>query len=200
VDLTSSARCSSVPGRPNAWSAFSGNPHGGLRRAVSTLATVARDHPSLPASSSCFQPCRSRRLRDVQGVLLKDVRLRNRPEAAAGARQEVVATARLWGPPHEILDSAETCVSELVTNSVKYAAGMPDSTLRLLVTRREDRLRVEVHDSSRVLPSGQRPEPYGESGRGLFIVGSMAVDHGAHLTPTGKAVWFELVAWPVAPP
>jgi two-component sensor histidine kinase len=79
------------------------------------------------------------------------------------------------GPPHEILDSAETCVSELVTNSVKYAAGMPDSTLRL-------------------------PEPYGESGRGLFIVGSMAVDHGAHLTPTGKAVWFELVAWPVAPP
>ncbi|HEV7931028.1 MAG TPA: hypothetical protein VGP70_01700 [Actinomadura sp.] len=37
------------------------------------------------------------------------------------------------------------------------------------------------------------------SGRGLFVVGSMAVDHGAHLTPTGKAVWFELVAWPVAP-
>jgi hypothetical protein len=27
-------------------------------------------------------------------------------------------------------------------------------------------------------------------------VGFMAVDHGAYLTPTGKAVWFELVAWP----
>ncbi|WP_187235602.1 ATP-binding protein [Actinomadura sp. HBU206391] len=141
------------------------------------------------------EPCRDR-LCGIRGVLLKEVRLRNRPEAVAAGRREVVASAAAWGLPGEIAQDAETCVSELVTNAVKHATGLPDSTLRLLVIRSGDRLRVEVHDAGRELPRPRRPDPCDESGRGLFIVGFLAAGHGTYLTATGKAVWFELAAWP----
>jgi anti-sigma regulatory factor (Ser/Thr protein kinase) len=145
------------------------------------------------------EPCRDRRLCDIHGVLLKDVRLCSRPEAVAAGRSEVVASVMAWGLSTETAHDAETCASELLTNAVKYATGLAGSTLRLLVIRRDDRLRVEVHDASRAMPSGGRPDPLAESGWGLFIVGFLAADHGTHLTETGKAVWFELAAWPGVP-
>ena len=143
------------------------------------------------------EACRERRLCDIQGVLLKDVRLRGRPESVAFGRGEVVASAVAWGLSLRIAHDAETCASELLTNAIKYATCLTDSTLRLMVIRRDDRLRVEVHDASREMPNEGRPDPLAESGWGLFIVGSLAADHGTYLTPTGKAVWFEIAAWPV---
>jgi anti-sigma regulatory factor (Ser/Thr protein kinase) len=140
--------------------------------------------------------CRDRRLCDIQGLLLKDVRLCRRPEIVAVGRSEVVTSAKAWGLSKETAQDAETCASELLTNAVKYATGLEDSTLRLLVIRRGDRLRVEVHDASRELPYGGRPDSLAESGWGLYIVGFLAADHGTYLTPTGKAVWFEIAAWP----
>ncbi|RAY15333.1 hypothetical protein DPM19_11545 [Actinomadura craniellae] len=66
----------------------------------------------------------------------------------------------------------------------------------MVLDRRGDRLRVEVRDGSPVLPPGRVVgDAYGESGRGLFIVAHLADGHGVHRIPTGKSVWFELVAW-----
>ncbi|HEY7487875.1 MAG TPA: ATP-binding protein [Streptosporangiaceae bacterium] len=126
-------------------------------------------------------------------VPLKKVWLRNEPAAASNARREVILTARAWAIAEEIIDRLELCTSEIVTNAVQHA---PGSAIRLLLTRTDERLRVEVHDSNGRLPSAHTPDPYDESGRGLSLVAASADDHGAYLTNTGKVVWFDVIAWP----
>ncbi|MCW2914683.1 MAG: hypothetical protein JWN52_2751 [Actinomycetia bacterium] len=141
---------------------------------------------------------RNRRLelREIPGVLLKEVRLTNRAESARIARAEIVLTVRSLNLPADVAERAELGVSETATNAIVHAPGMPGSTLRLLAIRNRDRLRIEVHDGSRAFP---RPRPAGdedESGRGLQLLAHLADDHGTILTATGKAAWFEIVAWP----
>lgn len=135
-------------------------------------------------------------LREIPGVLLKEVRLAGRAESARIARAEIVLTVRSLNLPGELAERAELGVSEIVTNSVVHAPGMPGSTLRLLAVRHGDRLRVEVHDGSRALPRLRFARDDDESGRGLQLLARLSDDHGTYLTATGKAVWFELVAWP----
>jgi anti-sigma regulatory factor (Ser/Thr protein kinase) len=125
-------------------------------------------------------------------VLLKEVRLAPLPESAAIARAEVVLTVRALKLPEDIRDRAELGVSETVTNGIVHAPGKPGSTLRLKFLRRADRLRIEVHDGSRALPHRRRPLEDDESGRGMPLLAYLADAYGAHLTSTGKAVWFEL--------
>lgn len=135
----------------------------------------------------------------VGGVLLEEVLLPGRPESVAVARRVAVRVARACGIADEAIENLRTCVSETVTNAVTHAtgagAGHSAGTVRLLMIRRRDRLRVEVHDGSVRPPEIRRPGPDGEAGRGLIIVGFLTDDHGTVLTPTGKAVWFELGAW-----
>lgn len=124
---------------------------------------------------------------------LKKVWLRNEPQAAKHARNEVILTARSWAVAEEIIERAELCTSEIVTNAYRHASS---SSIRLLLTRTNEWLRVEVHDFSDVLPSARSSDPYSESGRGLFLVAAYADDHGSYLTNAGKVVWFDIVAWP----
>jgi anti-sigma regulatory factor (Ser/Thr protein kinase) len=126
-------------------------------------------------------------------IPLKKVWLRNEPEAAKNARREVALTARAWAVSDEVVDRAELCTSEVVTNAIQHA---PGSAIRLLLTRADERLRVEVHDSSDRLPLAYSADPYDESGRGLFLVAAYADDHGAYRTTVGKVVWFDVIAWP----
>lgn len=135
---------------------------------------------------------RPRELREINGILIKEVRLENRPESAAIARKEIVLTVRALGLPDDIRDRAELGVSEAVTNAVRHAPGIPGSTLRLLAVRRTDRLRIEVHDRCRTLPRRRIPGADDESGRGLPLLEHLADACGAHPTPTGKSVWFEI--------
>lgn len=125
---------------------------------------------------------------------LKKVWLRNEAEAARHARREVVLTARAWTLPDEIIERIELCTSEIVTNAFRHAAG--SAAIHLLLTRTNERLRVEVHDCSDLLPTGPAPDPDDESGRGLFLVAAYADDYGAYLTSSGKVVWFDVIAWP----
>lgn len=132
----------------------------------------------------------------VGGVLLEEVLLPGRPESVAVARRVAVRVGRACGASEDVIENLRTCVSETVTNAVTHATRTPDSVVRVLMIRRRDRLRVEVHDGSARPPEPRCPGPEGEAGRGLIIVGFLTDDHGTVVTPQGKAVWFELAAWP----
>lgn len=132
-------------------------------------------------------------LPEVDGIRYKDVRLPIEPQAAGFARREIALVVQEWELPPEVRDTGELCVSELVTNAVLHGTG--SVTVRMIVLRRHDRLRIEVHDGNPGLPREHGPSLVAESGRGLFIVAQFARDHGSYLTPAGKAVWAEITAW-----
>jgi serine phosphatase RsbU (regulator of sigma subunit) len=86
----------------------------------------------------------------------------------------------------DLIPVTELLVSELVTNSVRYAQGMIG--LRLVL---EGGLVVEVTDDSAALPRLRHPDEDDERGRGLQVVSQFAQRWGARRTATGKVVWCE---------
>lgn len=85
-------------------------------------------------------------------------------------------------------------VSELVTNAGVH--GSPPVSIRVDID--DERIRVEVRDSSEHMPEVCHPSPSSVGGRGLLIVESVSRSWGAHAVPGGKVVWAELAAGPAA--
>jgi anti-sigma regulatory factor (Ser/Thr protein kinase) len=118
-------------------------------------------------------------------------------QAARTARDCLGPACAGW--PASVVDVARLLTSELVTNAVRHG----DAPVWLGVRCDAEVLRVEVGDSSPVLPDAPAgpPEPAADGGRGLLIVAELAKDWGA--TPAadrpGKTVWFELRASPAPP-
>jgi hypothetical protein len=84
---------------------------------------------------------------------------------------------------------AELMVSELVGNAIIHAGGEITVTVRV----DDGRVRVEVHDGSRVLPEPQKDDPLRPGGYGLRIVQTLAFSWGViPVAADGKTVWFEL--------
>lgn len=110
---------------------------------------------------------------------------RSSPEVA---RHHARTVLRPWLTDDEIEDVA-LLVTELVTNSVRYAG----SQIRLTIELDERCLRVEVFDESRDEPVVQDPSFDADGGRGLYLVDAIATDWGYRAEPNGKVVWFELV-------
>lgn len=79
------------------------------------------------------------------------------------------------------------CLSEVVTNAVRHAA----TGVNLTVARDHDLVRVEVADSSPVLPVRRSPAPDASSGRGLRILDQLTSGWGTRRTDGGKVVWFD---------
>lgn len=79
------------------------------------------------------------------------------------------------------------CLSEVVTNAIRHAG----TAVQLTVSRRRDVVRVEVTDSSPVLPVRRSPSPSSSSGRGLLILDQLTAGWGARRTEDGKVVWFD---------
>jgi serine/threonine-protein kinase RsbW len=111
------------------------------------------------------------------------------PAMVPVARQ--LARAALNGNP--VSDDALLVITELVTNSVKYAAA-GDATTRVTLgfVLRPGRLRIEVGDLGRAdwvehHQSGER-----EYGHGLDIVRAIADQAGHAPTATGHVSWAEL--------
>lgn len=94
-----------------------------------------------------------------------------------------------WGVPVAV-DEAELLVTELATNVLKHVGEGASATL--VLEWASGRLRVEVHDRSRALPSPRTPDCDQECGRGLHLLSTMAADWGTVLTAAGKAVWCEV--------
>ena len=88
----------------------------------------------------------------------------------------------------EAIDTVVLLVSELVTNAVLHAGSDVELSVRLL----PDAVRVEVVDTSPVIPSPKDADDTDTSGRGLAIMDAMASAWGIAPLPDGKCVWFEV--------
>lgn len=86
------------------------------------------------------------------------------------------------------IDEVQTVVSELFANAVVHGGAVGGNVL--VVLRKSPRLlRVEVHDSSPVLPVPTVADDDWESGRGLLMVGQLADAWGVVTSDVGKYVY-----------
>jgi hypothetical protein len=109
------------------------------------------------------------------------------PQSLRRARGFVAETLNGWGL-RSVTDDAVLVGNELAANAVMHAA----SDFSVAVSRRGDRVRIEVGDSSTGAPTPRRPGPGRLGGRGLVIVGHVATHWGHRLVGTGKVVWADL--------
>jgi hypothetical protein len=132
------------------------------------------------------------------------VRLAREPAAAAAARGHVRAVIRDWKIPVDP-DIAVLLTSDLVTNAIMTGAG---EIVTLAVRCSSGRLRIDVYDGSRDLPSPGRPSlgrpslggpATPQTGPGLALVTALSAAWGCFHTPAGKAVYFTLAFQAVAP-
>ncbi|MFJ6987572.1 MULTISPECIES: ATP-binding protein [unclassified Streptomyces] len=96
-----------------------------------------------------------------------------------------------WGLPVRA-DDAELLVTELATNVLQHVGEGVSATL--VLEWAGERLRLEVHDRSAVLPLLRSAGSDAVRGRGLLMVSSVAADWGVVPTAAGKAVWCEIGA------
>ncbi|MFD9391959.1 SpoIIE family protein phosphatase [Streptomyces sp. NPDC060000] len=113
------------------------------------------------------------------------------PEALSEARHMIRAAVRTWGA-RDRSDEIELVADELITNALMHTEGAAIVTLRVL-TGTEQRLRVEVEDSSSALPRRREAGESGVSGRGLLLVDLLADEWGVEARGGGKCVWCEFV-------
>ncbi|GGX69732.1 SpoIIE family protein phosphatase [Streptomyces fructofermentans] len=121
----------------------------------------------------------------VERVLTRD--LPAGPEAAPVARAAVRDQLRVWGTDDETAYNTELIASELVGNAVRY--GAPPLKLRLINGRL---LTCEVSDGATSTPRVRHARTVDETGRGLFIIASLAEQWGTRHQTHGKSVWAEL--------
>ncbi|MET7716062.1 ATP-binding protein [Streptomyces sp. NPDC005407] len=115
------------------------------------------------------------------------------PGVVRAARHAVRDTLRAWGLDPVIGDVTELLVSELVTNSLRYASGPIGVRLvRPELGEATPSLLVEVSDPLPDPPTERAAEPDDEGGRGLQLVACTARRWGTRRGRTGKTVWFEL--------
>jgi anti-sigma regulatory factor (Ser/Thr protein kinase) len=120
--------------------------------------------------------------------LMTTARLAARREAPAQARA-LVATALADWRCDKLVDVAQLLVSELVTNVVLHAGGEAEVSIAL-----HDRcLRIEVADSSPVMPTQRERDDGRVGGRGLPIIEVVGDRWGVEPRDGGKVVWAELV-------
>ncbi|MEN8651815.1 SpoIIE family protein phosphatase [Streptomyces sp. 21So2-11] len=113
----------------------------------------------------------------------------NDPEALSSARHMIRAAVRAWGA-EEREDEIELAAGELMTNALMHTDGGAVVTARVLTGDRR-RLRIEVEDTSSVLPRRREAGESGVSGRGLMLVDLLAVGWGVESRGSGKCVWCE---------
>ncbi|MFE7133487.1 ATP-binding protein [Streptomyces sp. NPDC057638] len=111
--------------------------------------------------------------------------------AVRTARHAVRDTLRSWGLDPAVGDTTVLLVSELVTNSLRYAYGPIGVRLE---RHGEDSpsLLVEVSDPLPDPPTERDAAPDDERGRGLQLVADSSQRWGTRRGRTGKTVWFEL--------
>ncbi|MEU6589985.1 SpoIIE family protein phosphatase [Streptomyces sp. NPDC046881] len=115
-----------------------------------------------------------------------DLELPPDPAMVAHARTDTERQLTDWGLS-DLSFPAALVVSELVTNSIRYATG--PVMLRLI---RDRCLLCEVSDNAHTAPHLRRARRDDEGGRGLFLVAQMSQRWGTRYTASGKTIWAEL--------
>lgn len=118
--------------------------------------------------------------------------------------EEVAALRRIlrlhlghWGL-HELADTAQLCLSELVSNIITHVG--PGTPATLVVSMNGTHLRIEVHDpDTRALPTLVDVDINAESGRGMALVDAVTDRWGILLHPDRKVTWCELSTGLAAP-
>lgn len=108
------------------------------------------------------------------------------PAAVSRVRAEVSATLTDWNLIEQAF-TTELILSELVTNSIRHAAG----PIRVRLVR-DRALICEVSDHTSTSPHLRQAASTDEGGRGLFLVAQMAERWGTRYTDDGgKVIWTE---------
>ncbi|MER6548580.1 SpoIIE family protein phosphatase [Streptomyces sp. NPDC001250] len=139
--------------------------------------------PGPQADDATLLLVRTRRL-DADQVA--DLELPPDPAMVAHARTVSERQLETWGLS-ELAFTTELVVSELVTNSIRYATG--PVLLRLI---RDRGLLCEVSDNAHTAPHLRRARRDDEGGRGLFLVAQVSQRWGTRYTSSGKTIWAEL--------
>ena len=118
-------------------------------------------------------------------------------------RDFAVATAHRWGAGERSSDLA-VVVSELLTNAVRHTRPgsgrtWPRRPIRLGLLQLTPGLLCAVADPSTAVPVPRAPAEFGETGRGLHIVGVLSDQWGYTTWGAGKVVW-AMFAAPPGPP
>lgn len=111
--------------------------------------------------------------------------------AVKAARELVMSTLREWGMA-QLAGDVELVVSELVTNALRHAGGVPgcESAIQLSAMRRGGELVCAVRDGNDSLPMQRDPDFMAETGRGLHLISCFSRSWGVVPTITGgKFVW-----------
>ncbi|MEU9303860.1 SpoIIE family protein phosphatase [Streptomyces sp. NPDC048269] len=125
------------------------------------------------------------RVREVPGDATAAWELAADPSLVGRARTLVADQLTAWGL-EDLVFTTELIVSELVTNSIRYAGGPVG--LRLI---KDQVLICEVSDPSQTQPHLRRAQLTDEGGRGLFLVAQLTHRWGSRYTAAGKTIWTE---------
>jgi anti-sigma regulatory factor (Ser/Thr protein kinase) len=111
-------------------------------------------------------------------------------DAVPTARRAIQELAPLLDA--ELLENVSLLVSELVTNSIRYADTPAAAAVELHATVYPDRVRVEVVDHGPGFePRPRGPDQDSHSGWGLYLVDQLSDRWGVTRTD-GTAAWFEI--------
>jgi anti-sigma regulatory factor (Ser/Thr protein kinase) len=106
------------------------------------------------------------------------------------ARRFIRETLADWAAPTDLVERAELCTSELVTNAVIHSGTTAEITAHL----DDEFLTVLVHDqgSRGSVQQSEEGEALRVSGRGLTLVDALASTWSAEQGADGTTVWFEM--------
>jgi anti-sigma regulatory factor (Ser/Thr protein kinase) len=126
---------------------------------------------------------RSRRARQRSWRSLSLTVPGDRPDLLAAIRRLVLAHTLDCGATEANAEDIELCVSELLTNALRYTEG----PARLEISMHDGMMFLAVSDTSTRTPGPSRSAG-GESGRGLHIVNKVAHEVEVRAYPWGKTV------------
>jgi serine phosphatase RsbU (regulator of sigma subunit)/anti-sigma regulatory factor (Ser/Thr protein kinase) len=112
------------------------------------------------------------------------------------ARRVLAGWLRSWGVAEDLVQTAQLCLSELVTNAVIHA----DTPARVTARLDDERLLVLVQDRGNrgAARRADSHDPTDISGRGLLLVDALATAWSAEHSADGTTVWFELDLTPIS--
>jgi anti-sigma regulatory factor (Ser/Thr protein kinase) len=121
----------------------------------------------------------------VQRVMLV---LAGGPQCVSSARRQARAVVDGWLADPDQINDIVLLVSELVGNAVLHTGDAQSVAL----VRGADRVRIEVADRGRLLPSLTSYGPEAHTGRGLALVSALSMDWGTSVQEGGKVVWADV--------
>ena len=121
-------------------------------------------------------------------VGMSRLELRPEPGSPRQARSFVRSVLEEWGVDQPVIEDAELLVTEVVTNAVIHA----QTNITLEVSRRSDDLLFEVSDLDGHHVTRRQPTERESTGRGMYLVDSLASEWDVLYGEAGKTVRFSL--------